>query len=373
MPKKRRGRRGLEVVTRPGRPGLYLRGTVGGRSVFESAGTDNAALAEEKRAAREAELYRSAIYGEKVAATFGYAAHSYVTTETRSKATQILINRIVTHFGPKITCDAITQSEIDRACAKLCRPDAQPSTKLRSVVAPVRAILAHAARRGWCAMPMFETMKAARKRTDWFTPVEAEAVIRCAYEGVRPLLTFLFCEGVRANEAFGLDWADVDLPHRRATIRGERDADGLRGTKSGLDRILELTPRTTAMLANLPHRTGRVFLSRTGEPYRDSNDTAGLPYGGQIKNVWATALKRANITRRMTPHHARHSWATWHYVVHKDPIMLRDEGGWAAVSMVERYAKLAPNGIKDDVLAFWCRTGKSASIVPDAIADRASA
>jgi integrase len=373
MPQKRRGRRGLEVVTRPGRPGLYIRGTVAGRNIFESAGTDNAALAEEKRAARETELYRSAIYGEKSATTFTVAAHSYLTTEARSKATKILIGRLNDHFGPKITCDAITQSEIDKACTKLCRPDAQPSTKLRSVVAPVRAILAHAARRGWCPPPMFETMRGARKRTDWFTPADAEALIRCAYEGVKPLLTFLFCEGVRANEAFGLDWADVDLRNRRATIRGQKDADGLRGTKSGLDRILELTPRSVATLANLPHRTGRVFLSRYGQPYRDSNDTTALPYGGQIKNVWATAMRRAGINRRMTPHHARHTWATWHYVVHKDPMKLRDDGGWSEINMVERYAKLAPNGIRDDVLAFWCLPAKSANIVPTQSQDRASA
>ena len=44
---------GLRVIARKGSAALYLRGTVKGIRVFESAGTSDRALAEEARAARE--------------------------------------------------------------------------------------------------------------------------------------------------------------------------------------------------------------------------------------------------------------------------------------------------------------------------------
>jgi integrase len=366
-------KQGLTIVTRKGRPGLYLRGTVRGTTVFESAGTSDPILAEEARSAREAELYRLAIHGPKPEAkpsvTFAAAAASYLTTKTHSDNTKIRVGRLLDHFGPKVACDAVKQTEVDRACAALCRPNAQPATKLREVVGPIKAILTHAAMRGWCPRPMFERMKGAKKRTDWFTPAEAEALIGAAAAHLKPLLVFMFCTGCRLNEALTLQWAAVDLQHGRATFIGERDSDGLGGTKNGLDRIASLPPRAVAALASMPHKTGRVFRDRSGRDYRDTND-AERSYGGQIKTAWATAMRSAGIARDLTPHHTRHSFATWHYAVHQNPIRLREDGGWSSISQVERYAKLAPDGMKDDIDAFW---GICAISVPTKTEGRLSA
>jgi integrase len=350
MPK----RPGLTVVTRAGTKALYLRGTIRGHRIFESAGTDSPQLAEEARSTREAELYRAAVYGEKPSTPFAAAALSYLSTEARSAGTKNRVGRIVRHFGASLVCEALDQAAIDKACAALCRPGAAPATKLREVIAPTKAILSHAARRGWCAIPTFEAVKGGRKRTDWMTPAEAEAMIEGAHEKFRSLLTFLFCTGARVNEVIGLDWCDVDLQHGRAVFRGARDDAGLRGTKNGLDRIVDLPPRAIAALANLKERKGRVFRRvRGGDAYRDTNDSRTTAYGNQIAKSWRAALKCGGIIRHLTPHHARHTWATWQYAVHRDLLMLRDRGGWASVDQVERYAKLAPEGMAESILAFW--------------------
>ena len=83
-----------------------------------------------------------------------------------------------------------------------------------------------------------------------------------------------------------------------------------------------------------------------------------MPNHSQIKRAFATAVKNAGIKRRITPHICRHTWATWHYCVNRDPYRLRDDGGWHSAIMVERYAKLAPPSMRDEVLAFW---GQSAT------------
>ena len=359
MPRKNPGRKsGLAVVRRAGTAILYLRGTVRGQRVYESAGTDRPDYAEEARAAREAELYRRAIHDEKPRVAFVRAVLSYLETEARPASTKKFVGRLASHFGPTLTCDAIDQAAIDGACRALCRPDAKPATRLRNVITPAKAVLMHAARRGWCPPPRFERTRASPGRTDWFTPAEAEAMIAAAAGGnrrhLRPLLVFLFCTGARLGEAVALDWQDVDLPNARATLRGVL-ADGTRGTKSGADRIVDLPPRCVAELAALPHRAGPVFHSRgpARAPYRRTQASRTVPYGGQIRGAWAGCLKAADIERKLTPHHARHTWASWHYAIHKDAMRLRQDGGWSSIQQVERYAKLIPPSLEDAVRHFW--------------------
>jgi len=182
-----------------------------------------------------------------------------------------------------------------------------------------------------------------------FTPAEAEAMINGAATHLKPLLTLLFCTGARVGEAVALEWENVDLRHARATLRE---------TKNGDDRIVDLPSQAVVTLANLPgKRVGRVFLAprgkRASKDFRLSGANKFGSGGGQIKRSFKTAMTAAKIGRHLTPHHTRHSWATWHYLVHKDIIKLHIDGGWKTISQCERYAKLAPDGLRDEVVAFW--------------------
>jgi integrase len=349
MPKQRRTRPGLEVVSRPGTQSLYLRGTVRGQRIFESAGTDNPKLAEEARATREAELYRGALHGAKKTVTFAQAALKYIERPNEgrpvSQHTRVCLGRILRHLGPTITCDQIDQTVIDDAGRAICRKGAKATTILRAVISPTKAILNFAARRGWCGVPVFETVKGGGKRTDWITPAEAEAMVKGASPHLQPLLTFMFCTGARVGEAVALQWGDVDLRHSRATLRE---------TKNGDDRVVDLPTRAVTALANLPgDRSGQVFRAHRGAGFRRSCENKWGSGGGQIRRSFKTALRAAKIGRHLTPHHCRHTWATWHYVVHKDIIRLRLDGGWKTISQCERYTKLAPDGLRDEVEAFW--------------------
>jgi integrase len=315
---------------------------------------------------REAELYRRVLHGTKPTATFAQAALAYLKRPTEDRPisthTKMAIGRVAAHFGAAIMCDQIDQTAIDAAARALCSSDAKAATILRAVTTPTKAVLTYAARRGWCNLPAFESAKGGGKRTDWFTPAEAAATIDGAATHLKPLLAFLFCTGARVGEAVALEWPNVDLKYNRVTLLGEQDDDGRGGTKNGLDRIVDLPPRAIVALSKLTHRTGRVFLAPVGnpsaktkrwEPYRLSGDNKFGSGGGQIKRSWATALKTAGITRHLTPHHARHTWATWAYCTHKDLIRLRQDGGWKTTSQCERYAKLAPDGMRAEIEAFW--------------------
>src|SRR5262249_43154267 len=115
----------------------------------------------------------------------------------------------------------------------------------------------------------------------------------------------------------------------------------------GKRRVAKLPPRVIAALAELPHREGRVFRHQRGD-YTVGEHRAG----GEFRSAWLTAIRRAGLDPKFTPHVCRHTWATWHYALNKDLLGLKAEGGWGSVSMVERYAKLMPAGYEGEIRRF---------------------
>ena len=362
MPAKTR-RPGLQVVSRAGTATLYVRGTVRGQRLFESAGTDVPALAEEYRARREAELYRVAVHGAPPReVTLSQAILSYLQAEPRSAGTKARLTKLLRFLGPRMACGEVDQAVVDRCAAAILRTGYQPATKLREITAPIRAVLLHAARRKWCTVPIFESGTPARKRIDWFTPAQADAMIAHAAPHLAALVEFLFCTGARVSEALDLSWADVDLTEGRVLLRKTKGRIGREP-----DRFVTLPPRLVVRLAATDGKEGRVFLRRDGEPYA-SKERRG---GGQIKTAWAGACQRAGIagvTRDyrqgarakpqaryvpvLTPHHARHTYASWHYALHRDLLLLKHDGGWQTASQVERYAHLVPSRLVPEIRAF---------------------
>jgi integrase len=210
-------------------------------------------------------------------------------------------------------------------------------------------------------MPAFDTGRSSPSRTEWLTPDEVDRLIDHAAPHLRPLLAFLVGTGARLGEALKLDWRDVDMQHARATLRGVL-RDGTRGTKNGIDRIVDLCPRVLAGLAYDPRPlrqqkaarllAGRVFRTRSGKPYVERREQGG----GHIRTGWAAAVSRAKIDKPITPHGLRHTWASWHYSVHKDALLLMRDGGWSELDLVQRYAHLTPSGMTPEIEA-WRTAG----------------
>ena len=162
------------------------------------------------------------------------------------------------------------------------------------------------------------------------TPDEAERLIAAASPHLQPLLVFLLGTGARLSEAIYLDWRDVDLVGARAIFWM---------TKNGKRRVAALPARVVMSLANLHRREGAVLRRPDGKPY-----VAKDGEGGQVKRAWAGAIRRAGLNSNFTPHTCRHTWASWHYVLHRDLLRLKVEGGWSSTLLVERYAHLMPAG-----------------------------
>jgi len=365
----------IKVVSRKGTATLFLRGTVRGQSIFESTGTADPEKAEALRAKREAELWDRSVYGAKAVVTFAEAVNSYLDEAPRNARDAQRILLLVKHFGARRLSD-IGQDALPGAYRAILRDgmDASPGAKLRGVLAPLRAIMEHAAVNRWCDRPAFKAPAVPRTVTPYLKPEDATRLVQAAADHLRPLLVFLLGTGVRLSEALELDWSKVDLRGARAVV----------WQKQGNERDVDLPPVVVAALSALPHRDGPVFRpQRRGRAAKNAKPGVagyadnGRTYGGQIKNAWASACRKAGLPGHwrewatkegkamrawasdVTPHDCRHTWATWHYCVHRDLLRLKMEGGWSTVSMVERYAKKMPDAYRDEAAAWWGAGAKS--------------
>lgn len=340
----------LRVTRRADTGALTIAGTVAGRRVRRRAQSDEPALAREEAATLEARLLRDAWHGERRGArSFAEAALSYLAAVPRSAGDKARLNRILRAVGTASLAE-IDQAMVDRVRDKLLGRSPAPATVRRGVVTPIRAVLRHAMRRGWCAAPVFEVPREPQGRTRFLLPDEAERLIAAAAPHLRPLLLLLLGTGARLSEALELEWRDVDLVGGRATFWR---------TKNGRRRVAALSPRLVAALAAIGHREGKVFRWETKRrrdgTVRRSREYAdrGRQGGGQVSRGWKGALKRAGLDPALTPHDLRHSWASWHYARHRDLLRLRQDGGWSSVALVERYAHLLPEGQEAAIARFW--------------------
>jgi len=330
----------LKVVRRKSTGAWTISGTINGVRVQKRAQSNNKRRAEEEAAALETAMLREDWHGPRPAAkTIGQAMVSYAEAVDRSPRTYSRLIRIGREVGENTPLAAIDQDLLTRLRGQLLKPDANPATFAREIVGPLRAVLNYAADLGWCDRLRLKAPRQAEGRTRFLMPTEAERLIAAAASHLRPLLIFLPGTGARMSEALELDWRDVDLVGGRAIFWQ---------TKSGRRRVAALPPRAIAELADLPYHEGPVFRTPAGEPYY----TSGRQGGGQIKTAWRGAIRRCGLGPDLTPHDLRHTWASWHYALHKDLLRLKQDGGWSSVELVERYSHLLPAGHEDEIRQF---------------------
>lgn len=344
---------------RTGRPAgnYYARGTVAGREIFRSLGTRKKADAELIAVRLQAELlkdadlaavppHRRAILAHQADAfadqvsdqalgglTFAAAALEYMQAggERRHLA------RVIEFFGADLLIDEVDNALLNAAAAAIY-PTAAPATINRQLITPVAAVVNMAADDGRARPRKFRRRSGDNARTIWLTPAQAADLIDAADPRTQPLIEFLIGTGARVSEALQLSAPLLYLGTCEAFFPA---------TKNGGSRMVQFPARTARALAaaDLPQE-GPIFRTPKGQPYKIQRNT-----GGQIATAFNTARDRAGLPREITPHVLRHTWATWFSAVTGDFGRLMDLGGWKRPDMAQRYRKIAPASLADDLRA----------------------
>lgn len=216
-------------------------------------------------------------------------------------------------------CKQITEEIGDRRLADITRPDAKQlaNSWSRSTSRVARTMWADALRDGLCAHNPFtnlrlETPKGRKDITALTEPEIADlAEVARAQHGdygdeAAAVILFAAYTGVRPGELAALQWRDVDIPVRRATISRALDgAGGEKPPKNGLSRQIVLplpAVRALDLLARALSDDEYVFHTPRGKRFSK----------GTIAYLWRPVIAawRAKGGRDLDFYELRHACAT---------------------------------------------------------------
>lgn len=190
--------------------------------------------------------------------------------------------------------------------------------------------------------PAMKRLRLAQQKFDYLDFEEFDRLLAVA-DGdgaeVRTVILFAGDTGARMGEILALEWSDVDL--KKGLVRFERSdwRGNVAGTKTGKVRVVPLTKRLQAALKAQRHLRGaRVFCFEDGRPWTIE----------KMRWILPRACKRAGL-RHLGWHVLRHTFAS-HLAMRGVPLLaIKELGGWATLSMVQRYAHLSPANLRDAV------------------------
>jgi integrase/recombinase XerD len=154
----------------------------------------------------------------------------------------------------------------------------------------------------------------------------------------RALLELLYSTGARISEAVGLDVDDIDTEARSVLLRG----------KGGKQRLVPIgRPAVQALEAYLVR--GRPDLARRG---RGTPAIFLNARGGQLsrQSAWQVlhdAAESAGITRDVSPHTLRHSFATHLLDGGADVRVVQELLGHASVTTTQIYTLVTVNALRE--------------------------
>lgn len=290
-----------------------------GARTRESARTTDRKAAQEYHDRRRAELWRHAQFGDPLPRTLRDAIVSWLSEKERDLSDRYRINALPEALRSR-QLSAITTAVLDEAIEHMAPASYNRTANL------LLAILHHAQARGWMqAVPTLPRKKVDDKRVRWLSAEEWQRLRKHLTPILEQMARFTLACGLRENNVLRLRWDQIDLARAVAwTHPDESKAGAAIGVPLNADALAVLAERKGL------HKVWVFANADTGEPYYKASS-----------RKWYEALTAAKLTD-VRWHDLRHTWASWAVMSGVRLEELQRLGGWKTLSMVTRYAHLAP-------------------------------
>jgi site-specific recombinase XerD len=148
----------------------------------------------------------------------------------------------------------------------------------------------------------------------------------------RAMAMVMYGAGLRITEVTSLKVSDID---------GARGVIRVHHGKGGKPREAKLSPSLYQWLRRYWAQM------RPPTPYLFVNDRGGTPFGPTVRRALKKAAQRAGITKRVTPHALRHSFATHLLEEGADIRVVGALLGHASLSTTTRYARVTEKLVRE--------------------------
>ncbi|HET8690309.1 MAG TPA: site-specific tyrosine recombinase/integron integrase [Candidatus Saccharimonadales bacterium] len=192
-----------------------------------------------------------------------------------------------------------------------------------------------------------ELPKAKRKQVSFLTQDETlrllEAVDTSSPQGLRDraIIELLFSSGLRVSELVGLDIGHVNLKRQEFTVRGKGDKD----------RPVFLSPEATEWLdLYLKSRQDNfkpLFIRYAGANTNESGDEAVRLTARSVQRIVSRYASLAGITKHVSPHTLRHSFATDLLMNGADLRSVQSMLGHANIATTQVYTHVTDQHLKE--------------------------
>ena len=159
---------------------------------------------------------------------------------------------------------------------------------------------------GWIkAAPVIKTKKPISKRIRWLTREEAERLIACMPESIKPVVIFALATGLRRSNIIDLEWQQVDMQRKVAWVNPEN-------AKAGKAIGVALNDTACRVLRDQIGKSSRwVFVHTKPSTRPDKTVTPAVRKMRVDDNsAWRIGLAKAGI-EDFRFHDLRHTWASW--------------------------------------------------------------
>jgi site-specific recombinase XerD len=292
---------------------------------------------------RSREKARAERAAQRARVTFEEYGKDYIAwarTEHRAwaKEDSRLTARLLPAFGPR-KLDEITTADVERFLDGLRRGDRAVSPASRNRYRDqLSGMFKRSLRLGLVTtnpVKGIPKVKEPSGRIAYLSSEEEDAVRAALPPALRPVFTVSINTGLRWSEQAGLVWRDVDVLTGIITVRL---------SKNGTTRRVPMNSVTRATLYDLA--AARVRPTDPSEPvFTAAYRTTARALEIAVEAAQATLAGAGKDTSRLdgfTWHGNRHTFASRLVTAGVDLRAVQELGGWKTLSMVQRYAHLAP-------------------------------
>jgi integrase len=270
---------------------------------------------------------------------------------------------LIPYFGSKPITALTTESVEDFIEAKRgpggsirFQGKALSDSSLRTGLLALRLILQRAVRtRLIVANPMNEVEWRRQphiEQVDPFTDTELRAIFRSAPPDLATLLRLWVQAGMRAGEACGLQWQDIDLELGQALVRRTWSRQRLGPTKTGRERLVSFLHPVAEPIADWRPGAGdaRSVLAGLRGLKVQSLEPAAFVFGRgkaplssmELHRAWKRTLIAARVRYR-PPEQLRHTFASTMLSRNAPLLYVQQQGGWRSASVLLRvYSRWMP-------------------------------